>query len=112
MNILLILDAQRRPQNIAAFQFLCRRLRWEEPLLPLFVLGIDKSTTLSFTQEFTELFYNAEEFMSLSDCKDLATEDINSVTYLHQGYVWQRLPNTCWRLIYHPNPKRLLDAVA
>jgi|GEM_PF-2191952 len=112
MNILLILDHQRHTNSIAAFQFLCRRLRWQEPLHPLFVFGVDKASTLSFTQEFTELFYNAEEFMPLSSSQNLMPQDVQSITYLHQGYVWQRLPNACWRLIYHPNPERLLAAVA
>jgi len=112
MNILLMLDHQRHPQSIAAFRFLCRRLRWQEPLTPLFVLGVDKSTTLSFTQEFIELFYNAEEFIALGDSKYLLAQDIQSITYMHHGYIWQRLPNTCWRLIHHPHPERLLSIAA
>lgn len=112
MNLLIILDHQRQRPSIIAFQSLCRRLRWQEPLQPLIVLGVDRATTLSFTQEFAELFYNAEEFMYLNTGQSIAAESVTSVTYLHQGYIWQRLPSTCWRLIHHPEPERLLSAVA
>lgn len=104
MHALLILDTHRHPASIQAFNALCRHLRWQQSKnAPTFVFGADEITTLSLTQEDDALFYNADEFLSLSMINHLQEQEFQSITYLHQGYLWQRLQQHRWRFIHHPH---------
>lgn len=103
MHLLLLLDQSRSEMLTKTFQVFCIKSRWERNLEPIFVMGSNKATTLSYTSEFGDIFYNAQEFMSIEKAQDILTaDDISRITYIHQGFIWERTPQDKWKLIYNP----------
>lgn len=99
MNLLIILDKERQLKSTHAMQIYNRYLRWQARPIVTFVTGVHRETTLSYTLEYPDLFYNTRHYLPI-DLSPLTLEaSITQYTYLQSGEIWERYPSQGIRFI-------------